>query len=125
MNDLLIIDNYVDEREFRNYINSLLIKKGYEKVTIEDPRIADLDKLNDNDIMVKKGNIYYTVGVYLNEDIDSKHIVEMVEDMRKEDVPAAIIITNKEVSVDMKDYANKKMIQIWDKLELEKDINNK
>ncbi|MBR7041980.1 MAG: hypothetical protein IKI04_00605, partial [Bacilli bacterium] len=88
MNDLNIIDNYVDPREFRNYINSLFIKKGYERVTIDDPRLADRDELNDNDIFVKKGEIYYTVGVYLNEEIDSKHIVDIVEDMRREDVSA-------------------------------------
>ncbi len=122
MNDLNIIDNYVDPREFRNYINSLFIKKGYERVTIDDPRLADRDSLNDNDIFVKKGEIYYTVGVYLNEEIDSKHIVDIVEDMRREDVSAGIIITNTEVSTDMKDYANKKLIQIWDRIELEKDI---
>ena len=122
MNDLNIIDNYVDPREFRNYINSLFIKKGYERVTIDDPRLADRDELNDNDIFVKKGEIYYTVQVYLNEEIDSKHIVDIVEDMRREDVSAGIIITNTEVSTDMKDYANKKLIQIWDRIELEKDI---
>ena len=122
MNDLFIIDNYVDEREFRNYINSLFIKKGYERVKIDDPRIADSDKYNDNDILIKKGEIYYTVQVYLNTEIDSKHIVEVVEDMRKENVSAGIIITNTEVSTDMKDYANKKLIQIWDRIELEKDI---
>ena len=122
MEDLKIIDKYVDEREFRNYINSLFIKKGYKRVTLDDPRIADRDKLNDNDILVKKGEIYYTVQVYLNDDIDSKHIVETVEDMRKEGVSAGIIVTNREVSTDLKDYANSKLIQVWDKTELEKEI---
>lgn len=122
MDDLKIIDKYVDPREFRNYINSLFIKKGYKRVTLDDPRIADRDKLNDNDILVKKGEIYYTVQVYLNDDIDSKHIVETVEDMRKEGVSAGIIVTNREVSTDLKDYANSKLIQVWDKVELEKEI---
>ena len=122
MDDLFIIDNYVDEREFRNYINSLFIKKGYEKVKIEDPRIADSDKLNDNDILIKKGEIYYTVQIYLNTEIDSKHIVEIVEDMKKENVSAGIIITNGVVSNDMKEYTNSKLIQIWDRTELEKEI---
>ena len=122
MDDLFIIDNYVDEREFRNYINSLFIKKGYEKVKIEDPRIADSDKLNDNDILIKKGEIYYTVQIYLNTEIDSTHIVEIVEDMKKENVSAGIIITNGVVSNDMKEYTNSKLIQIWDRTELEKEI---
>lgn len=122
MDDLFIIDNYVDEREFRNYINSLFIKKGFEKVKIDDPRIADSDKLNDNDILIKKGEIYYTVQVYLNTELDSEHIVEIIEDMKKENVSAGIIITNNYVDNDMKEYANKKLIQIWDRTELEKEI---
>ena len=122
MNDLFIIDNYVDEREFRNYINSLFIKKGYDRVKIDDPRIADSNKFNDNDILIKKGEIYYAVQIYLNTEIDGEHIVETVEDMRNEDVSAGIIITNTSVSNDMKEYANRKMIQIWDRIELEKEI---
>lgn len=123
MNDLFIIDNYVDEREFRNYINELLKQKGYERVIIDDIRIADQNKINDNDIIAKKGEIYYTIQVFLNKNITKKQIDETLDDMAKEKVSAGIIITNNYVSTEEKDYANKKLIQIWDRTELEKEIN--
>ena len=122
MNDLFIIDNYVDEREFRNYINELLKKKGYEHINIDDVRIADSDKINDNDIIAKKGEIYYTIQVFLNKDINKKQIDETLKDMTNEKVSAGIIITNNYVSPEEKDYANKLLIQIWDRTELEKEI---
>ena len=122
MQDLFIIDNYVDEREFRNYINSLFIKKGYNRVTIDDVRISDSNKLNDNDILIKRGEIYYTVQIYLNTDITLKHINETLKDMEQEKVSAGIIITNNYVDNKIKDKANSNMIQIWDRLELEKEI---
>ena len=122
MNDLFIIDNYVNEREFRNYINSLLIKKGYNRVTIDDPRIADRDKYNDNDILIKKGEIYYTIQIYLNTDIKEKQINETLKDMEKENVSSGIIVTNNYVDNNMKEYANSKLIQIWDRTELEKEM---
>ena len=123
MNDLFIIDNYVDEREFRNYINELLKQKGYERINIDDVRIADGDKINDNDIIAKKGEIYYTIQVFLNKNITKKQIDETLKDMEKENVSAGIIITNNSVSTEEKDYANIKLIQIWDRAELEKDIS--
>ena len=122
MQDLFIIDNYVDEREFRNYINSLFIKKGYNRVTIDDIRISDSSKLNDNDILIKRGEIYYTVQIYLNTDITLKHINETLKDMEQEKVSAGIIITNNYVDNKIKEKANSNMIQIWDRLELEKEI---
>lgn len=122
MNDLFIIDNYVDEREFRNYINELLKQKGYQKVFIDDVRISDSDRINDNDILAKKGEIYYTIQVFLNKNINKKQIDETINDMAKENVSAGIIITNNYVSTEDKDYANKKLIQIWDRTELEKEI---
>ena len=122
MQDLFIIDNYVDEREFRNYINSLFIKKGYSRITIDDSRISDSDKLNDNDILIKKGEIYYTVQIYLNTDITLKHINETLKDMENEKVSAGIIVTNNYVDNKTKEKANAKLIQIWDRMELEKDI---
>ena len=123
MSDLFIIDNYVSEREFRNYINSLFIKKGFEKVIIDDVRIADYDKLNDNDMLIKKGSLYYTVQIFLNTEITKKEIDETVRDMEREKVSTGIIITNNYVANETKEYANKKLIQIWDRNILEKDIN--
>ncbi len=123
MKDLFIIDNYVDEREFRNYLNLLLLKKGYERVSIDDTRIADMDKINDNDMLAKKGELYYTIQTFLNTDIKEKQIDEALNDMIKENVTIGIIITNNYVSNEVKEYANQKLIQVWDRAELEKDIN--
>ena len=123
MKDLFIIDNYVDEREFRNYINLLLTKKGYERVSIDDTRIADRDKLNDNDMLAKKGELYYTIQTFLNTDKKKSQIDETLKDMQNENVSVGIIITNNYISNEVKEYANKKLIQIWDRAELEKDIN--
>ena len=123
MNDLFIIKNYVDEREFRNYISSLLDKKGYERIKIDDVRISDHDKINDNDILAKKGELLYTIQTFLNKDIKEKQIDETLKDMEKENVSVGIIITNNYVDNSVKEYANKKLIQIWDRNELEKDID--
>ena len=123
MNDLFIIKNYVDEREFRNYINTILLKKGYTRINIDDPRIANNDKLDDNDILARYGNVDYTVQVYLNTKITLNHIEETLKDMEKENVSAGIIITNDEVSNEIKETANQKLIQIWDKIELEKYVD--
>lgn len=122
MKDLFILSNYVDEREFRNYINSLLINKGYMKVEIDDPRIADYDKKNDNDIIAKKGELYFTIQTFLNTEISDKEINETLSDMKNENISAGIIITNNSVSNDIKKVANKKLIQIWDRDYLEKNI---
>ena len=122
MTDLFIIDNYVDEREFRNYINHLLAKKGFVRITIDDVRISDHDKLNDNDMLAKKGELLYTIQTFLNTDITEKQIDEVLKDMEKEKVSIGIIITNNYVPNNIKDYANQKLIQIWDRAELEKDL---
>lgn len=122
MKDLFILNNYVDEREFRNYINSLLINKGYVKVEIDDPGIADHDKKNDNDIIAKKGELYFTIQTFLNTEIGDKEINETLNDMKNENISAGIIITNNNVSNDIKEAANKKLIQIWDRDYLAKDI---
>ena len=124
MKDLFIIDNYVDEREFRNYINSLLLKRGYIKVTIDDVRISDHNTLNDNDIIAKKGELYFTIQTFLNTQIGDKEINETIQDMQEEKISAGIIITNNYVDNNIKDMANKKLIQIWDRAELEKEIES-
>ena len=123
MKDLFIIDNYVDEREFRNYINSLLDKKGFKPITIDDVRIADKDKINDNDMLAKKGELLYTIQTFLNTDIKKSEIDETLKDMKTEHVSVGIIITNNYVDNEIKEYANKKLIQIWDRSALEKEID--
>lgn len=121
--DFKIIDNFVDEREFRNYIDYLFEKNNYKYVKIDDVRLSDKDKYNDNDIIIKKDELYYTVQIFLNRDITEKEINETLLDMEKENITQGIIITNHIVSNEMKEYANKKLIRIWDRLVLENKYN--
>lgn len=74
-------------------------------------------------MLAKKGELYYTIQTFLNTDIKKSQIDETLKDMQKENVSVGIIITNNYIDNEVKDYANKKLIQIWDRAELEKDIN--
>ena len=40
MKDMSIIDNFLDEREFRNYIYNLLPSLGFENILIDVPSVA-------------------------------------------------------------------------------------
>lgn len=118
MKDMLIIDSFLDDREFRNYVHSILIKNGFANVTIEDERLADRYKINNNDILAIKNGTIYTVQTYLNKDISKKEITETLNDMKKERVENGLIISNKEVATSVKESAKKKSIEIWDRTTL-------
>lgn len=125
MNYNFIIDNCLDDREFRNLVNTTLIKNGFISLGFDDIRLSDNNDINDNDILVKKDNIKYTVQTFLNKNITIKEINETLDDMKKEKVNAGIIITNKEVSNEMKEKAQSHNIEIWDKTKLLNSIDNK
>lgn len=122
MKDLSIIDNFLDEREFRNYVHHLLVKNGYSSVTIDDERLADNTKINDNDMLATKDNITYTVQTFLNVSIGKGEVDETYKDMDNENVVAGIIVTNSKVYDEIKAYAKDKSIEIWDRDFLEKSI---
>ena len=115
MEDIKILDNYVDDREFRNYIHKVLIENEYQLVTIDDVRIADSDKINDNDIRAFKDGMTFTIQTYLNMDITEKEINETVKDIEKEKVSGAIIFSNRIVNKDIVELAKKNKIIIWDR----------
>ena len=83
MEDLYDIDNCMDDREFRNYVYAILPRLGFENVGIEDVRISDEDKINDNDLFASKNGFSYTVQTYLNKEINQKIINECFKDMEK------------------------------------------
>ena len=114
MEDIKILDNYVDDREFRNYIHKVLIDNEYQLVTIDDVRIADSDKINDNDIRAFKDGMTFTIQTYLNMDITEKEINETVKDIEKEKVSGAIIFSNRIVNKDIVELAKKNKIIICD-----------
>ena len=124
MEEIKIVDNYMDEREFRNYINTMFYKHDYHLVGIDDTRISDKDKSNDNDLKVTKDNIEYTVQTYLNTKIGEKQIEETTEDMKKEKIPHGIIVTNFCVDDYVKTKALEKNIIILDRTEFEDGIYN-
>lgn len=115
MNNLKIIDSFVDDREFRNYIVSILPKLGFENITIDDTRVSDSDAINDNDIKAYKSDMRYTIQTFLNRNITKKEIDETIEDMINERVSYAAIVTNKNVDKDVIIFALEHGIDIIDR----------
>ena len=124
MEEIKIVDKYMDEREFRNYVNTMLNKHNYNLIEIEDIRISDKDEENDNDILVSKNNTTYTVQTYLNTKIGKKEIEDTLQDFEKEKVLNGIIVTNYYVDKDIKEEALEKNIIILDRKEFEQGIYN-
>ena len=122
MEEIKIVNKYMDEREFRNYVNTMLYKHKYNLIEIEDVRLSDKDKKNDNDILVTKDNITYTVQTYLNTKIGEKEIKETLQDFEKEKVLNGIIVTNYYVDNNIKEKALEKNIIILDRKEFEEGI---
>lgn len=122
MEELKIVKNYMDEFEFRNYVYTMLHKNGYNPITVDDERVSDKTKLNDNDLLATKDNKKFTVQTYLNKPITDKEIEETEKDMDKENVSNGIIVTNSEVNKETKEKASKKHITILDKSEFKDGI---
>lgn len=115
MNIIVIIDKFLDGREFRNYSSSWLEELGFKEIKIEDPRLSDEDPANDNDIYAKKDGKEYTIQTFLNRNLTQKEIDETIKDMKKEKVENGVIVTNMEVSDEFKALALKESIQIIDR----------
>ena len=122
MEDIKILDNYVDDREFRNYIHGILIKHDFKRVRIDDVTLCDDDKENDNDIIAFKDGKKYTVQTYLNKNISLFEIEETKKDIIKENAVGAIIITSKSYEKDIVSIAKENNIIIWDREQLKKLI---
>ena len=123
MNDLEILDNYLDKREFRNYISTILYKFDYTDFEIDDVRLSDDDETNDNDLIAFKDGMKYTIQTFLNNDITENEINETIEDMKHEHVSYGTIITNKEVSGEIRKIAFNNGIEIIDRKELKKSLS--
>lgn len=124
MKVIVIIDEFIDEREFRNYSSYWLSKLGFTNIRIEDPRLSDDDLTNNNDILASKDNKNYTIQTFLNMDITKKEVDETIEDMIKENVENGIMITNKKVNSEFKKYAKEKSIEIIDRRKFTEEIYN-
>ena len=119
MDELTVIDRFLDDREFRNYIASLLSRQGFREVRIEDVRTADGRRDNDNDLLVQKEGRVYTVQTYLNREITSREISETVQDIDMENADGGILVSNTEVNGDVKKIAEGKQEEIWNRAVLE------
>jgi len=117
-----IIDNFIDEREFRNYVISLLPKFGYELISIDDVRISDDDIDNNNDILARKDGRRYAIQTFLNKEITYDEINEAIMDKLFEHTSYALVITNKCIDKDIKENASKRNIVLIDREDLIKVI---
>lgn len=122
MMDSNIIDNFIDDREFRNYAISLLSYFGYELISIDDERISDEDIKNNNDILARKDGRRYAIQTYLNKDITLDELNEAIIDKLLEHTSYALIITNKCIDKDVKEKALSRNITLIDREDLIKVI---
>ena len=122
MQESNIIDNFIDDREFRNYVVSLLPKLGYELISIDDARISDESISNDNDVLVRKDGRRYAIQTYLNMDITLENLNEAIVDKLFEHTSYGLIITNKCIDRDVKEKAIGENILIIDREDLIKVI---
>ena len=118
MKDMSIIDNFLDDREFRNYIVNILPKIGFEDIRMDDTRVSDDKPINDNDIKANKDGMRYTIQTFLNRVITKEEIDETIVDMLEERAAFGVIITNKNVDKDVKDIAKENNIEIIDRDDL-------
>ena len=120
MENIKIIDNYMDDREFRNYIATVLPKFGFDSIKIEDTRISDDNKENDNDIYASKNGFSYTVLTYLNKKVTKNELGECIKDIEHEGVTCGVIVSNMEVDSKIKEEAKRLKIEIIDRNLLKK-----
>lgn len=124
MEELKIVKEFMDDREFRNYVHTMFYKNNFKYIRLDDSRVSDVYPENDNDIKVTKDGIKYTVQTYKNTRITDKQIEETLEDMKKEKLEHGIIVTNYNVSKETKDKAKKKNVYILDKEIFEQGVYN-
>ncbi len=126
MKDIKIIDNFINDMEFRNYIHGRLYRsEEYSEPEIDDVTLSDDDKVNDNDIVVMQDGRMYTVQTFLNKDITLKQLKETKADIDKEKADGGIVITNRGYGDDVAIFADQNNILIWDRSELINLIENK
>lgn len=124
MEEINIVDNYMDDREFRNYVHTMFYKNGFKYLSLDDARVADEYPENNNDIKVTRDGKRYDVQTYLNTKIGDKEIEETVEDMIKEKLEYGLIVTNFLVGKIVREKALEKNIIILDRKVFEDGIYN-
>lgn len=115
MEEIEIVDNYMDDREFRNYVHTMFYKNGFKYLRLDDSRVSDEYPENDNDLKVTRDGKRYTVQTYLNTKISEKEIEETEQDMLKEKLEYGIIVTNFHAGKIVREKALEKNIIILDR----------
>lgn len=124
MEEITIVDNYMDDREFRNYVHTMFYKNGFKYLSLDDSRVSDEYPENNNDIKVTRDGKRYDVQTYLNTKISDKEIEETEKDMIKEKLEYGIIVTNFHAGKAIREKALEKNIIILDRDVFEDGIYN-
>ena len=122
MEEIKIADLFMDDREFRHYVNSMLRKYGYVRFYMDDARVSDEEFDNNNDIKVSKDGMRYDVQTYLNTEIGEKEINDTLEDMGNEGLKYGLIVTNMIVNDDIRKEAINMHIRVLDRKDFDNDI---
>ena len=122
MEDIKVIDLSMDDREFRNYVNTMLRKHGYVRFYMDDSRVSDEEFDNNNDIKVSKEGRRYDVQTYHNTEIGEKEINDTLEDMGNEGLKYGLIVTNMIVNDEVKKKAINMHIRILDRKDFYENI---
>lgn len=124
MEEITIVDNYMDDREFRNYVHTMFYKNGFKYLSLDDSRVSDEYPENNNDIKVTRDGKRYDVQTYLNTKISDKEIEETEKDMIKEKLEYGIIVTNFHAGKAIREKALEKNIIILDREVFEDGVYN-
>ena len=109
------IDNYMDDREFRNLVYVILNKMGYINIEIVDERLVDDNKSNDNDILAKMNDFTYLISTYLNKEINAEVLNECFKDIEQNNATFGMIFTNTIVTEEIRLKAKNMNIEIVDR----------
>ena len=124
MEEITIVDNYMDDREFRTYVHTMFYKNGFKYLSLDDSRVSDEYPENNNDIKVTRDGKRYDVQTYLNTKISDKEIEETEKDMIKEKLEYGIIVTNFHAGKAIREKALEKNIIILDREVFEDGVYN-
>ena len=122
MEDINKIDLSMDDREFRNYVNTMLRNNGYVRFYMDDSRVSDDVIDNNNDIRVTKDGMRYDVQTFLNTIITDEEINKTLEDMGNDGLKYGLIVTNMIVDDATKKEAINMHIRILDRNDFDENI---
>ena len=109
------VDNFMDDREFRNLVYAVLKRTGFTNVEIVDERLVDEIKSNDNDILAIMNGFTYLISTYLNKEITKELLDECFKDIEQNNATFGMIFTNTIVNDEIRFKAKNMNIEIVDR----------